>query len=168
MERPDSLLSCLRASAQPIRGMVWKGWEGIRLLCTLGIRRENPSPLSHRLCLENVLYIVCPSRSSRSCVRPACCSIWEFSNRIYARVRGWGEGQVWLAVSGWPQCALESVEPMWAQVWLALSCCVTACPMQSHQPVRPGKEPRPSPLLPSWPQTYRVWWLHSCKPRVIV
>lgn len=131
-----------------------------------GSRLENPIPPTLTLCEECRLPFADRPIMHVSCT--VCCSIWGgFHKDLYEGERLRRRTGVAGRVPRWPRCALESVVPMWAQVWLAPSCCVTACPMQSHQPVCPGKEPRPSPLLPSWPQMYKVWWLHSCKLCVI-
>lgn len=61
------------------------------------------------------------------------------------------------AVLRWPRSALRAAYPCghrcgWHQTAATLGV------LQPHQPVRPGKEPRPSPHPPSWPHSYKVWW----------
>lgn len=88
------------------------------------------------------------------------CSIWGLSARSSLRLSGWG-GQVrWARFSGDPGVPWRVWGP-WDHRCAWRPAARTACPMQFHQPVHPGKEPRPSPLLPSWPHISTVWWLHS-------
>lgn len=66
----------------------------------------------------------------------------------------------------WPRSALRAAYPCghrcgWHQT------AVTLGVLQPHQPVRPGKEPRPSPHPPSWPHSYKVCWPISHNLRVI-
>lgn len=83
----------------------------------------HPFPLTPSLSEERSLHVSCT----------VCCPhVWKDlyeGKRVRRRTGVAGRGP------RSPRHALESVVPMWAQVWLALSCCVTACPMQSHQPV---------------------------------
>lgn len=125
MSWPDSQPSCLRILVKVIRWTVQR--ESQRCYC---VRRwirniENPFSLCSDFAWRNWLPFV-----DRPVMHVSCMlfHLGGISTRTFIKVeRVRGRTDAAGRVCEWPQCALESLVPMRAQVWLALNCCNTVC-----------------------------------------